>query len=119
MNSACAVVAGSGIGAVPFLMQHGFNGLVYKTGRYREFQNQVLTLCQDEVLRKRLAVNAYHTIVEKWNPKEAADRLFRFCDGLIQGCVVPEKEGPLSLAPLIAPRKGYQYTRTAKTDEVS
>lgn len=115
MNSACAVVAGSGIGAVPFLIKHRNNGLVYKTGHYHEFQEQVLTLCQNEELRRKLGTSAYHTIVKLWNPKEAADRLYRFCEGLIEGHVVPEKEGPLSPAPLIAPRKGYQYTRNANT----
>ena len=116
MNSACAVVAGSGIGAVPFLVRHGQNGLVYRTGRFREFREQVRLLCQDGALQKRLGASAYETIVSTWNPKEAADRLYRFCEGLIGGSVLPEQEGPLSLAPLIAPRRGYKYTRTVKTD---
>ena len=116
MNSACAVVAGSGIGAVPFLVRHGQNGLVYRTGRFREFREQVRLLCQDGALQKRLGASAYETIVSTWNPKEAADRLYRFCEGLIAGSVLPEQEGPLSLAPLIAPRRGYKYTRTVKTD---
>lgn len=116
MNSACAVVAGSGIGAVPFLVRHGQNGLVYRTGRFREFREQVRLLCQDGALQKRLGASAYETIVSTWNPKEAADRLYRFCEGLIAGSVLPEQEGPLSLAPLIAPRRGYEYTRTVKTD---
>jgi len=111
MNSACAVVAGSGIGAVPFLLKHEQNGLVYKNGHFREFREQVLRLCQDEGLRRRLGVNAYETIVSEWNPKEAAGRLYRFCEGLLNGKAIPEEEGPLSAAPLIAPRKGYEYTR--------
>lgn len=114
MNSACAVVAGSGIGAVPYLVRHGHNGLVYRTGRlfeFREFRKQVLKLCQDEPLQKRLGVHAYETIAHAWNPKEAADRLYRFCEGLMIGKVQPEQEGPLSPAPLIAPRRGYAYTR--------
>ena len=102
--------------AVPFLIKHNNNGLVYKTGHYREFQRQVLTLCQDMELQKKLGMNAYDTIVNLWNPKEAADRLYRFCEGLIEGRVTPEKEGPLSPASLIAPRKGYQYTRNASID---
>lgn len=117
MNSACAVVAGHGIGAVPFLIKHGENGLVYKTGHYREFQKQVFELCGDAAFRKRLGTNAYETIAKQWNPKEAADRLYRFCEGLVNGKAVPEKEGPLSPAPLIAPRAGYRYTRNIKTDE--
>lgn len=114
MNSACAVVAGSGIGAVPFLIRHGQNGLVYKNGCYKEFQEQVLQLCKDAVLRRQLGMNAYQTMVSEWNPKVAADRLYRFCEGLVNGSVQPEKEGPLSPAPLIAPREGYAYTRNAK-----
>lgn len=117
MNSACAVVAGSGIGAVPYLVRHGHNGLVYRTGRlfqnreFREFREQVSMLCRDVSLQKKLGANAYETIVRTWNPKEAADRLYRFCEGLTAGKVQPEQEGPLSPAPLIAPRRGYAYTR--------
>lgn len=111
MNSACAVVAGSGIGAVPVLMRHGENGLVYRTGCFRQFKEQVLLLCEDAALRGRLGRNAYQTMAFLWNPETAADRLYRFCEGLTRKCVQPEREGPLSPAPLIAPRAGYAYTR--------
>lgn len=111
MNSACAVVAGSGIGAVPFLIRHAQNGLVFRNECYREFERQVLVLCRDGDLRKSLGINAYRTMTEEWNPRVAADRLYRFCEGLLNGKARPEKEGPLSRAPLIAPRDGYAYTR--------
>ena len=110
MNSACAVVAGHGIGAVPFLIKHRENGLVYKTGDFKEFQAYVFRLCKDADLRKQLGTNAYHTIINAWNPKAAADRLYRFSEGLLKGEVIPEMTGPLSVAPVIWPRKGYQYT---------
>lgn len=111
MNSACAVVAGHGIGAVPFLLRHEKNGLVYKTGQFCEFQNQVLRLCRNEALRKKLGANAYETIVTEWNPENAAERLLYFCEGLLGGEVRPQAQGPLSPAPVIAPREGYLYTR--------
>lgn len=111
MNSACAVVAGHGIGAVPFLIKHEQNGLVYRTGHFKEFREQVVRLCKDADLRKKLGTNAYETMIREWNPKEAAKRLYQFCEGLLDGRVEPEKEGPLSPAPIIAPRAGYQYTR--------
>lgn len=111
MNSACAVVAGHGIGAAPFLVQHEYNGLVYKTGSYKEFQEQVVRLAEDEVLRKELGTHAYETMVTLWNPKEAAKRLYEFCEGLLQGKMVIQEEGPLSIAPVIKPREGYEYTR--------
>ena len=110
MNSACAVVAGHGIGAVPFLLKHGYNGLVYKTGSFSEFKKQVYDLCIDSELRKKLGKNAYETIVSEWNPKEAASRLYDFCIGLLEGKLLTQKQGPLSKAPSIAPRKGYRYT---------
>ncbi len=111
MNSACAVVAGHGIGAVPFLVRHGRNGVVYRTGNFIEFRRQVVELCRDEELRRRLGVNAYNTITGEWTPKEAAERLYNFCEGLLCGELRVQKSGPLSPAPIIAPRKGYEYTR--------
>lgn len=111
MNSACAVVAGHGIGAVPFLLKHGKNGLVYKTGNFREFQAYVLQLCQDASLCRRLGTNAYRTMTDAWNPHEAADRLYSFCEGLLKGEVRVQQDGPLSIAPIIRPGAGYAYTR--------
>ena len=111
MNSACAVVAGHGIGAVPFLLKHGRNGMVYKTGHFREFYAQVRQLCLDSALRERLGEGAYETMISEWNPQEAANRLYAFCRGLLEGKTVVQAHGPLSPAPLIAPRKGYAYTR--------
>ena len=111
MNSACAVVAGHGIGAVPFLIKHGENGLVYKTGDFKEFKEHVLMLAKDSELRKNLGISAYNTITKTWNPQNAAERLYNFCKGLLCGEVNPEESGPLSLAPLIAPRDGYEYVK--------
>lgn len=111
MNSACAVVAGHGIGAVPFLLKHGKNGMVYKTGHFREFYAQVRQLCHDSALRGQLGEGAYETMINEWNPQEAANRLYVFCQGLLEGKTVVQAHGPLSPAPLIAPRKGYAYTR--------
>ena len=109
MNSACAVVAGHGIGAVPFLLRHGENGLIYRTGCVREFAAYVLRLCKDEALRRRLGTNAYRTMIKEWNPQEAAKRLLRFSEGLLKGEVNPEAAGPLSIAPVIHPGAGYRY----------
>ncbi len=112
MNSACAVVAGHGIGATPYLIRHKENGLVYKNKCYREFREHVLELASNEELRKLLGKNAYQTMTTVWNPKEAARRLQAFCEGVLQGNIICQKdEGPMSKAPDIAPRKGYDYVR--------
>lgn len=112
MNSACAVVVGHGIGATPYLVRHGKNGLVYKNKSYHEFREQVLTLVANQELCKELGVNAYETMNKIWNPKVAAERLYTFCEGVIRGEVPCQTDdGPMSKAPNIAPRKGYQYVR--------
>lgn len=111
MNSACAVVAGAGIGAVPFLIRDGYNGLVYPDEQKKEFVKQVCRLAGDAALRRKLGTNAYHTMTTLWNPQEASRRLLRFCENILSGEVKPEEEGPLSVAPIISPRKGYEYTK--------
>ena len=112
MNSACAVVASHGIGATPYLVKDGYNGMVYRTGNYKECLDKVVTVAMDERLRKELAVHAYETMTKMWRPEIAADRLTQFCKGLLEGkWIVQEDDGPMSLAPSIAPRKGYEYTK--------
>jgi glycosyltransferase involved in cell wall biosynthesis len=110
MNSGCAVVAGHGIGAVPYLMTHGENGLVYRTGFYREFRDYVLRLCEDDNYRKSLGKNAYNRIIGEWNHKEAALRLYNLCQKLCDGEKFFYDEGILEMAPEISPLGGYRYT---------
>jgi glycosyltransferase involved in cell wall biosynthesis len=110
MNSACAVVAGHGIGAVPYLLRHGENGLVYRNEDFNEFKNQVLTLATNRDLQIKLGTNAYNTIAYEWSNKEAADRLYSFCSNLMEKKISTYPSGPLSPAPLISPRMGYKYT---------
>ena len=112
MNCGCAVLASSGIGAVPSMLQHGSNGMVYRNGDIREFRRLVSELAMDEKLRIKLGLNAYETIRTKWNAEIAATRFVRFARSLLSGN--PESiddGGPLSKAPVISPKRGYDYTR--------
>lgn len=108
MNSGCAVVANVEAGAVPFLIRHEENGLVYRNGSYEDFAAQVKRLAKDRELTAQLGREAYRTITEKWNPKYAAGELLRFCRELLEGKISPAKEGPMSPAPVIAPGKMYE-----------
>lgn len=109
MNSACAVVAGSGIGAVPFLIQDGHNGLIYPNEKIHACIRQVVRLVEDGELRKKLGRNAYETMVSLWNPQVASKRLLNFCENILSGKVEGEEMGPLSRAEILSPRKGYAY----------
>lgn len=102
MSSGCAVVASHGIGATPFLVQHGVNGLIYETGKYESFERNALKLVEDKSLRMRLGANAHQTMQQLWNPKVAAERFATLCDCLLNNKELPSYEqGPISRASVL------------------
>ena len=111
MNSACAVVACHAAGAVPTLIKSGENGLIYQEGSYKQFKEHALSLATNASYRRCMGEKAYETIVNEWNPKEAAKRLLFFAEGLLQGEVRSALEGPLSPAVSMSPR---EYKKMAK-----
>ena len=110
MNSGCAEVANSQVGAVPFLIKHKQNGLIYKEGSYGDFLQCVLSLFEEKERIAEYGKAAYETISTEWNAEHAASELLRFYDNWKQGVVEPPVSGPCSVAPVIAPRKMYEYT---------
>lgn len=109
MNSACAVVAGAGAGAVPTLIRHGYNGYVFKNEKRAELEEYVVRLGRDDKLCRKIGENAYHTIADEWNPENAAKRLIEFCENIPEGRAEAQQSGPLSIAPLVWPHGGYRY----------
>ncbi|MFI3175865.1 MAG: glycosyltransferase [Eubacteriales bacterium] len=107
MNAGCAVVASHAIGAVPFLVQQGENGLIYQNGNVEEFVTHVQNLVENASLRERLGRNAYDTISTQWNAGEVAQRLLKLCEKLIKCDMIWEETGPLSKAPVVKERKMY------------
>lgn len=75
MNSACAVVASSEIGAVPYLINDNVNGLVYKTGDIDELYEKVKSLLDSKEKQRRFGKAAYQTISSEWNYEVASERL--------------------------------------------
>lgn len=108
MNSGCVEVVNAQVGAAPYLIRHGENGLVYPDNRYEKMEELVLDLFQNWSERKEMGRAAYETIRDMWNAENAARELLRFADRLTKGEIVPAKEGPLSAAPVISPRRMYR-----------
>lgn len=101
MNSGCAVVACEEAGAVPFLIRHGENGLVYREN-YQQMKEQVYRLIREKTLRCQMAKKAYDTIRTCWNAHYAAEELLRVLREFEEGKgLVPAKQGPLSKAPIL------------------
>ena len=85
MNSACAVVANSAIGSVPFLINDGENGYIYKDGDVDDIYNKVKSLLDNADERKRLGKNAYKTMAEEWNAENAAEKFVALCKKMLAG----------------------------------
>lgn len=103
MNSGCAVVANVQAGAVPYLIRHRENGMIYSGGSYEKMEEAVLFLLKNPNEIERLGENAYETISRLWNAPYAAKELLRMIKELKEGSFTPPVEGPLSPARVIAP----------------
>lgn len=104
MNSACAVVASDAIGATPYLLKDGENGLIYKSGCNEELYQKVKYLIDNPEQRRKLQERAYKTLAEVWNPQNAAQRFIKLIGILQQGKTTPYTDGPCSPAPFIRQR---------------
>lgn len=129
MNSGCAVLVSHAIGAAPFLLRHGENGLIFKSGDRKDMFEKGEQLLKSASERRRLGDAAYETILQGWNAEKAADRLVEFVgkltggeeDGkagrvnLHRGNITRNIEnpayekGPLSAAEVISPGRMYRY----------
>ena len=108
MNSGCVEVVNAQVGAAPYLIRHGENGLVYPEGRYEKMEELVIDLFDHWETCKKMGRAAYETIRDTWNAEHAAQELLRFTRGLQRGEIVPAQTGPLSVAPVVSPRRMYR-----------
>lgn len=109
MNSGCAVVANVQAGAVPYLIQHKKNGMVYPGGSYEKMEEAVRFLLSHPARMEKMGQEAYRTITQSWNARHGVEELLRMAEGMVAGRTEPPAEGPLSPAPVIAPGKMYHY----------
>ena len=109
MNSGCAVVANVQAGAVPYLIQHKRNGMVYPGGSYEKMEEAVRFLLSHPARMEKMGQEAYRTITQSWNARHGVEELLRMAEGMMAGRTEPPAEGPLSPAPVIAPGKMYHY----------
>ncbi len=98
MNSGCVEVADNRAGAVPYLITHGKNGMIYENGSYDKLLEAVCYLIENPTKREEMGRNAYETITGLWNAERAAEEVVRFAKEILEGEPIPAKEGPLSRA---------------------
>ena len=103
MNSACAVIAGEKIGAVPYLIQDNHNGLIFRNKNIHDLTHKVITLLQRPERISQLGRAAYHSINTLWNAHTAAQRFVELSHVLNESSepVRLYDDGPCSIAPVI------------------
>ena len=98
MSNGCAVVAADEIGSVPFLINDGKNGAIFKSKNLDSLYEKVIYLIENPEIRKNLAIQAYHDMVNIWSPKVAARNLLQLIHDLQNGRDTSISEGPCSKA---------------------
>lgn len=98
MSCACATIANSEIGAVPFLIKDGENGLIFNKGSVDSLYECLVKLLDSEDYRRLLGVSAYKMLSELWTPRKAAENLLALVDSIQNKTENPIKEGPCSIS---------------------
>lgn len=98
MSNGCAVVASNMIGAAPFLINDGINGLLFKSENLDSLEEKVSYLLNHPKERIEMAKNAVMTMRNEWSPKIAAQRFLNLAECLLHGSDSEFKEGPCSKA---------------------
>ena len=96
MNSGCAVVASGEIGSVPYLIENGKNGWIYKKGKFKDLYRKTKWLLDNPDKRYEMGVEAYKTLTETWNAETAAERLLALIENVKQGTGTEFLDGPCS-----------------------
>ena len=101
MNSACAVVASPVIGASPYLIKEGINGLFFRDRDAESLYEKVLWLIKHPKERIQMGKQAYFTITEEWSAKKAANNLIQLIKDINLGKISSIENGPCSCAPYL------------------
>jgi glycosyltransferase involved in cell wall biosynthesis len=98
MSNGCALVASHQIGSVPFLVENGENGLIFKSKNINSLYANVVRLLDDHNLCERMARRAYYDMINIWSPQIAAARFQSLVTALQNKEQSPFYEGPCSKA---------------------
>lgn len=111
MNSGCAIAASDSAGAVPYLIQHEKNGLIYHFGNQQQLYVCVKRMLDNPELQNSLGTAAYRTIINEWNGSIAAGRLINLAEHILSGEKSPDlyKSGPCSKSKII--KDDWYYAR--------
>lgn len=94
MNSCCAVLCNKFTGSVPFLVEDGESGMMYKNNK--EFFEKLEILAKDKELREKLGRNAYINLSENWSPDKAVENFDIMINSIQNNKEIEIQSGPCS-----------------------
>ena len=98
MSNGCAIVASDAIGSIPFLVNDGINGCIFESCKLDSLCEKVEWLLDNPNERKKIAINAYHTMRDIWSPQNAANNFLKLVEVLQSGNNTMLINGPCSKA---------------------
>lgn len=98
MSSGCAVVSSDEIGATPYLVRDGENGLIFRSKSLDSLYEKVVTLLRDDNLRQRLGKQAKEDLQTIWSPQSATNNLFQCINDIQRLGKTTIEYGPCSQA---------------------
>lgn len=98
MGSGCACVASNEIGAVPFLLRHKQNGLIFKSCSVDSLYENIAYLYDNPQKASEYGLKAYQTITTEWSAQNAAERLVKLSESILTGQEIAFEDGPCSKA---------------------
>lgn len=102
MSNGCVLVGSDTIGAIPYLVKDGYNGMVFKSGSLDSLYEKVVYLLEHRQEMHAVQEKAYKDMKELWSPRVAAKNLLQLANDLKATGATSIKEGPCSKAlPII------------------
>ena len=98
MSNGCAIVASDAIGSIPFLVNDGINGCIFESCNLNSLCEKVEWLLDNPAERKKITINAYHTMRDIWSPQNAANNFLKLVEVLQSGNNTMLINGPCSKA---------------------
>lgn len=98
MSNGCVLVGADAIGSVPFLINDGENGCIFKSCNVDSLVGKVEFLIQNPETRIKMAENAYQSMKNVWSPENAARSLLTLIEDLENNRDTSINNGPCSKA---------------------
>jgi glycosyltransferase involved in cell wall biosynthesis len=97
MSVGCTVIASNAGGAARTMIEHGVNGLLFKSGDWRTLAEYLRLLYNDEGMRHHLAEEGRRSITQCWSPAIAAERFLAVSEAILVKRPTPSFDsGPMA-----------------------